>query len=43
MGLFIARETMRQAGGDLTVESSEAFTAFHGTVPRTMILTEEKN
>lgn len=43
MGLFIARETMRQAGGDLTVESSEAFTAFHGTVPRAMILTEEKN
>ena len=34
MGLHIARETMRQAGGDLTVESSDAFTAFRGTLPK---------
>ena len=34
MGLFIARETMRAAGGDLTVESDAKATAFSGFVPR---------
>lgn len=34
MGLYIARETMRGAGGDLTVESTEEFTAFSGFVPK---------
>lgn len=34
MGLFIARETLRQADGDLIVESSDAFTAFSGFVPK---------
>ena len=34
MGLYIARETMRGQGGDLTVESNEASTAFHGFLPR---------
>ena len=33
MGLHIARETMRAAGGDLTVESSQRFTAFRGALP----------
>ena len=42
MGLFIARETMRQAGGDLTVESNDDFTAFRGTVPRAMKIMEER-
>ena len=37
MGLFIARETMRHAGGDLTVKSDESFTAFSGYVPRTPV------
>ena len=41
MGLHIARETMRQAGGDLAVESSDAFTAFRGFVPRNPKKTEE--
>ena len=36
MGLHIARETMRQAGGDLTVESSDLFTAFRGALPKAM-------
>lgn len=36
MGLHIARETMRSAGGDLTVESSEAFTAFSGSLPKAL-------
>ena len=42
MGLFIARETMRQAGGDLTVESSDAFTAFHGRLPRSVKKNEDR-
>ncbi len=42
MGLFIARETLRQAGGDLTVESSDAFTAFSGQVPKPLIISEER-
>ncbi|MDD6681840.1 MAG: Spo0B domain-containing protein [Clostridiales bacterium] len=37
MGLFIARETMRNAGGDLTVESNPDFTAFFGFVPHSRI------
>ena len=41
MGLHIARETMRGAGGDLTVESSEAFTAFRGVLPKPPITREE--
>ena len=42
MGLHIARETMRQAGGDLTVESSDAFTAFRGTLPKSIKPVEEE-
>ena len=34
MGLFIARETLRAAGGDLTVESDAGATVFRGTVPK---------
>ena len=34
MGLYIARETLRAAGGDLTVQSDDAATAFSGFVPR---------
>ena len=34
MGLYIARETMRGAEGDLTVESNDAFTAFRGFLPK---------
>jgi len=34
MGLYIARETLRQAGGDLTVQSDDSLTAFTGQVPR---------
>ena len=41
MGLHIARETLRQAGGDLTVESSDAFTAFRGTLPKSIKPAEE--
>lgn len=41
MGLFIARETLRAAGGDLTVSSNDAFTAFSGTVPRAHITAGE--
>ena len=41
MGLHIARETMRGSGGDLTVESSEDFTAFRGYVPKPLITREE--
>ena len=41
MGLHIARETMRQAGGDLTVESNEAFTAFRGNLPKVLKPAEE--
>lgn len=42
MGLFIARETLRQAGGDLTVESDERFTAFSGQVPRSLQTAEQR-
>ena len=41
MGLHIARETMRQAGGDLTVESNEQFTAFRGNLPKVLKPAEE--
>lgn len=41
MGLYIARETMRGAGGDLTVESDENFTAFSGFVPKTLKTAED--
>ncbi len=41
MGLHIARETMRGADGDLTVESSDLFTAFHGFLPKPLIAKEE--
>ena len=34
MGLFIARQTLREAGGDLTVQSDEKETCFSGFVPR---------
>ncbi len=42
MGLHIARETMRQSGGDLTVDSTEAFTAFRGVLPKTIKAAEEE-
>ena len=42
MGLHIARETLRQAGGDLAVESNDAFTAFRGIVPKSMRPAEEE-
>lgn len=42
MGLYIARETMRGASGDLTVESGEAFTAFRGFLPKALIGKEEE-
>ncbi|MBE5784057.1 MAG: GHKL domain-containing protein [Clostridiales bacterium] len=41
MGLYIARRTMQSVGGDLTVQSSEAFTAFSGYVPRPRPLPEK--
>lgn len=41
MGLYIARETLRSAGGDLTVKSTEAFTAFSGFVPKTLKAADE--
>ena len=41
MGLYIARETMRNAEGDLTVESSEEYTAFSGFVPKALKAAEE--
>ena len=43
MGLHIARETMRGAGGDLTVESSEEYTAFRGFIPKPLISKEDEN
>ena len=43
MGLHIARETMRGADGDLTVESSEAYTAFRGFLPKPLIAKDEDN
>jgi nitrogen-specific signal transduction histidine kinase len=42
MGLYIARETMRGAAGDLTVESSEGSTAFSGFVPKVLKAAEEE-
>ena len=41
MGLYIARETMRGTNGDLTVESTDDFTAFRGYVPKTLKTIEE--
>ena len=43
MGLHIARETMRGAAGDLTVESNEEYTAFRGFLPKPLIAKEEEN
>ncbi len=34
MGLYIARQTMRMAGGELTVDSSPEETVFSGVLPR---------
>jgi len=42
MGLFIARETLRQAGGDLTVQSDDSLTAFLGQVPRIVKQQEQR-
>ena len=42
MGLHIARETMRGAGGDLTVESSDAFTQFSGFLPKSVKTAEDQ-
>ena len=42
MGLHIARETMRNAAGDLTVESNEVYTAFRGFLPKPLITKEEE-
>ena len=42
MGLYIARETMRGAEGDLTVESNDAFTAFHGFLPKALPTKDEE-
>ena len=36
MGLYIARETLRNVGGDLSVKSDETATAFSGWVPKVM-------
>ena len=41
MGLYIARETLRAAGGDLTVKSDAASTAFSGMLPRAHITAGE--
>ncbi len=41
MGLYIARETMRSADGDLIVESSGEFTAFRGFLPKPLKPREE--
>ena len=43
MGLYIARETMRSAGGDLTVESNADYTVFSGFVPKGRKPVEENN
>ena len=43
MGLHIARETMRGAAGDLTVESNAEYTAFRGFLPKPLIAKEEEN
>ena len=42
MGLYIARETLRAPGGDLTVESDESFTAFSGFVPKALKTADEE-
>ena len=42
MGLHIARETMRGAMGDLTVESSAEYTAFRGFLPKPLISRDEE-
>ena len=42
MGLYIARETMRGAEGDLTVESNDAFTAFRGFLPKSLPTKDEE-
>ncbi len=34
MGLYITRQTLREAGGDITVESSDRWTVFSGFLPR---------
>ena len=34
MGLYISRNTMRAAGGDLTVESDDKRTVFSGFLPK---------
>ncbi len=41
MGLHIARETMRGASGDLTVESNEVYTSFSGFIPKSLLAKEE--
>ncbi len=41
MGLHIARETIRGAEGDLTVESTAAVTAFRGFLPKPLKTAEE--
>lgn len=42
MGLYIARETLRGVGGDLTVQSDAQATVFSGDVPRTARAAEER-
>jgi len=42
MGLYIARETMRGSGGDLTVESTPESTAFSGFVPKALLMAENE-
>lgn len=34
MGLYITRQTLREAGGDITVTSDDRFTEFTGSLPR---------
>ncbi len=34
MGLYIVRTIMREHGGDVTLETGDAGTAFTGTLPR---------
>ncbi len=34
MGLYITRKTLREGGGDITVESNDRWTSFSGYVPR---------
>ena len=42
MGLYIARETLRGVGGDLTVQSDAQATVFSGDVPRAARAAEER-